>query len=240
MNNETLRKILTWLVFPVVIVVLVLLIVNSIMQPVRFNKEKAARESVAIQRMKDIRTLQVAYKGANNKFAADMDSLILFYKEGDMSIIMQVGSSDDSAAVAATDKAIKVIKSKARRISNAEINQKLYDMYKEGQTNLVFSVETKIPVRDTLFNNRDNFCVDSLAFIPFSLGEKIEMEAVVKPVSGVNVPLFEARIPYKKLLKGMDNQLRINLDAECRDRNRFEGLQVGSISAPNNNAGNWE
>ena len=66
------------------------------------------------------------------------------------------------------------------------------------------------------------------------------MDAIVKQVSGVPVPLFEAKVPYKALLKGLDNQLRINLDAEQRDMNRYEGLQVGSISAPNNNAGNWE
>jgi len=47
-------------------------------------------------------------------------------------------------------------------------------------------------------------------------------------------------MPYKELLKGLDNQLRINLDADQRDKNRFEGVQVGSITAPNNNAGNWE
>ena len=66
------------------------------------------------------------------------------------------------------------------------------------------------------------------------------MEEIVKTVSGVPVPLFEAKMPYKSLLKGLDNQLRINLDAEQRDMNRYEGLQVGSITAPNNNAGNWE
>ena len=66
------------------------------------------------------------------------------------------------------------------------------------------------------------------------------MDAVVKTVTGVPVPLFEAKMPYKLLLRGMDNQLRINLDAERRDQNRYEGLQVGSITAPNNNAGNWE
>ena len=38
----------------------------------------------------------------------------------------------------------------------------------------------------------------------------------------------------------MDNQLRINLDADRRNGNKYEGLQVGSITAPNNNAGNWE
>ena len=47
-------------------------------------------------------------------------------------------------------------------------------------------------------------------------------------------------MPYKDLCKGLDNQERINLDAECRAKNRFEGLQVGNITTPNNNAGNWE
>jgi hypothetical protein len=104
----------------------------------------------------------------------------------------------------------------------------------------VFSIESKVPVRDTLFHDREDFVLDSLRTIPFSGGRPVEMEAVVKMVSGVPVPLFEARMPYRHLLRGLDNQLRINLDAEQRDKNRFEGLQVGSITAPNNNAGNWE
>ena len=47
-------------------------------------------------------------------------------------------------------------------------------------------------------------------------------------------------MPWKALLKGMDNQLRINLDSECDDQNKYAGLQVGSVNQPNNNAGNWE
>ena len=68
----------------------------------------------------------------------------------------------------------------------------------------------------------------------------VETDAIVKTVSGVQVPLFEARMPWRAILKGMDNQLRINLDAECENQNRYQGLQVGSVTAPNNNAGNWE
>jgi hypothetical protein len=47
-------------------------------------------------------------------------------------------------------------------------------------------------------------------------------------------------MPYKSLLRGLDNQLRINLDAEQEDKGHYQGLMVGSIDAPNNNAGNWE
>ena len=116
----------------------------------------------------------------------------------------------------------------------------LLKLYEAGDKNLVFSVENKIPVKDTLFASRADFDINNLKYIPFSDGDEVIMDAIVKTVSGVQVPLFEAKIPYKSLLKGMDNQLRINLDAAQRDMNRYEGLQVGSISAPNNNAGNWE
>ena len=115
----------------------------------------------------------------------------------------------------------------------------MFELYKQGQ-HLVFSLSSKVAVKDTLFHSRRDFNIDSLKYIPFSQGDTIQMEAIVKEVSGVKVPLFEAKMPYKSLLKGLDNQLRINLDADRRTMNRYEGLQVGSISAPNNNAGNWE
>ena len=230
--NGFLKKLLTWLVLPAIIVALAYAIVASILKPVNFNKETARRTEVGVQRLKDIRTLQVAYKSVNNKFCSTVDSLKDFYLNGQMEVVMQVGSQDDSLAVAHTE----AVKKANRKITSND----LYQMYLNGDKNLVFSVINKIPVKDTLFNGRDDFNIDSLKYIPFSGKEPVQMEAVTKLVSGVQVPLFEARMPYKLLLKGMDNQLRINLDAEKRDQNRYEGLQVGSISAPNNNAGNWE
>lgn len=226
------KNLFTWLILPATICLLAWINIDGIMQPVNFNKAKDARQAVAVQRLKDIRELQVAFKSVNNKFTSDLDSLVSFYNNGEMSIVMQVGSMDDSLAVAHTE----AIKKKNRKITAA----KLYELYKAGDKNLVFSVESKIPVKDTLFVSRENFCIDSVVYIPFSGGKKIECKAIVKQVSGVPVPLFEARIPYRELLKGLDNQLRINLDAERRDQNKYEGLQVGSIENPNNNAGNWE
>ena len=226
------KNLFTWLILPATICLLAWVNIDGIMQPVNFNKAKDARQAVAVQRLKDIRELQVAFKSVNNKFTSDLDSLVSFYNSGEMSMVMQVGSMDDSLAVAHTE----AIKKKNRKITAA----KLYELYKAGDKNLVFSVESKIPVKDTLFVSRENFCIDSVVYIPFSGGKKIECKAIVKQVSGVPVPLFEARIPYRELLKGLDNQLRINLDAERRDQNKYEGLQVGSIENPNNNAGNWE
>ena len=233
--NPILRKVLTYLVLPACIAGLTYALVQSIMEPVKFNKHKDYRTEIAVQRLKDIRDLQVAYKNVNARYASTIDSLILFYKEGEMTITLQVGSKDDSLAMAHTD----VIKKKYRNLKGDKLNQKLHELYLAGEQNLVFAVNSKIPVRDTIFRSRENFVVDSLAFIPFC-GDSIIMNSTIKTVSGVKVPLFEACMPYKSLLKGLNNQLRINLDAEQEDKGRYKGLMVGSIDAPNNNAGNWE
>ena len=214
---------------------------RSVMKPVKFNKQRDARKEVAVERLKDIRTLQVAYKSVNNKFVSTVDSLVDFYNKGEMKVTMQVGSKDDTTLDEPTKKATELIRKKNPKIKTDELNAELEKLYNAGNKLIRFQKTTKIPVKEALVGQlTEGFNPDSLVYIPFSGKEKIEMESETRMVSGVEVPLFEARVPWKKLLKGMDNQLRINLDAECRDMNRYEGLQVGSITAPNNNAGNWE
>ena len=229
--NKAVKITLTYILLPLLIIFLTVITVKSVMEPVEFNKEKAAREKVAIQQLKDIRDLQVAYKSVNGKFVSTFDSLQTFYNTGKMKVVMKVGSMDDSLAVANT----KALKKKHPKITAAE----MLEISKTGQR-LVFTIESEVPVKDTLFNNRPDFNVATIGTIPFSGGKPVEMACTVKTVSGVQVPLFEAERPYKALLSGMDNQLRINLDDERIKTDRYPGLKVGSITAPNNNAGNWE
>ena len=228
--NSILKKVLTYLVLPVIIAGMTYAVVKSVMEPVEFNKYRSYRESIAIQRLKDVRDLQVAFKNVNGRYASTVDSLKMFYNEGKMKVVMQVGSQDDSVAVANTQ---------ALKKRNPKIKpEQMLELYQQGQK-LVFKIENEVAVKDTLFTHRADFCVDSLAFIPFC-GDSLIMESTIKTVSGVKVPLFEASMPFKSLLRGLNNQLRINLDAEREDQGKYKGLQVGRISAPNNNAGNWE
>lgn len=201
------KKLLTYFILPLVIIVLGVLIVRSINEPVRFGKERDARQEVAIQRLKDIREIQTTFKSAFGYYAPVMDTLVDFYNNGKITIVRQIGSMDDSVAVA----------QKLVRRENIEIF-----------------------VKDTLFTSRTDFNIDSLRYIPFSGGDTVIMSAVTKMVSGVNVPLFEAKMPFKSLLRDMDRQLIINLIAEREDTERYPGLMVGSVENPNNNAGNWE
>ena len=170
-------------------------------------------------------------KNKYGKFASALDTLVDFYKNDKMVINMQIGSVNDSVMVAHTD---------AVKKANKGITDKgLYELYQKGDHNLVFSIKSEIPVKDTLLK-REDFNIDQIADIPFTNGKKIEMKSIVKQVSGVDVPLFEATIPYNDLLEGMDHQLIVNLNSEKDKMNKFPGLKVGSIDNPNNNAGNWE
>ncbi len=223
-------KILTWCVFPLIIVALSYLIVVNVMKPVKFNDEKARREVVGIQRLKDIRTIQTAFKAETGHYASTFDSLKTFYNEGKLQIDLMIGSQDDSVAVENT----KALRKKQPKITAAQ----MLELANAGQR-LVFTVKTQIPVKDTLFRSRPDFCIDSIFVIPFC-GKPVIMETVIKQVSGVPVPLFEACMPYRDILRGMDNQLRINLDATRMDQGHYPGLMVGSVTTPNNNAGNWE
>ncbi len=200
------KNILTYIVLPIIIVLLGYLIYRSVQEPVEFNKAKEFREKIAIERLKDIRTLEVAYKTKHGRYTASFDTLLDFYNNGMITVIRQIGSLDDSLAVA----------------------QKR-----------VFRDSVKLAVKDTLLK-RNGFIIDSIQYIPFSGKQKFEMKAIIGKVSGVDVPLFEACAPYDILLGGLKRQLVVNLNYERTSSDKYPGLKVGSVDAPNNNAGNWE
>ena len=201
------KKLFTIVILPLCAIFLVYLIYTSIMKPVNFNDEKAQREQVAIQRLTDIRTLQVAFKSVNNRFSSSVDSLIQFYNTGELTIVKQIGSMDDSLAVA------------RKQVKREEI---------------------KVPVKDTLFKDRPDLVLDSLRYVPFTNKMPIEINTVVKQVSGIPVPLFEAKVPYDWYLGDLDHQELVNLKDVQEKRGRYAGLMVGNVNEPNNNAGNWE
>lgn len=195
------------IVLAIVVVVLGYLLYESLMQPIRFNRDAKHRQNLVVDRLIDIRTLQVAYKSEFGHFTADFDSLINFYKNGKIHVIRQIGSFDDSLAVA----------------------QKR-----------VFRDTVVINVKDTLFNRRANFVVDSLKYVPI-VNVPFEMAATVHTtMSKVQVPLFEARTPNDVWMNGLDRQMIININDAQVKLKKYPGLKVGSVESPNNNAGNWE
>lgn len=84
----------------VAIAALAYLLFESIMDPIRFNEGKDKRYKATIERLKHIRTAERAYKSEHGRYTGSFDTLIHFLKNGTMTIEIQIGSMDDSLAVA--------------------------------------------------------------------------------------------------------------------------------------------
>ena len=95
-----------------------------------------------------------------------------------------------------------------------------------------------IKVSDSLFSKK-SYTLSQLGWIPFSDGDRFEIDADTIERGGVEVHVFEVKAPYETYLKGMDKQTIINLRAKQEDVERYPGLKVGSMQEPTTD-GNWE
>lgn len=91
------------IILTVVIFILAFLIFRSIYEPIKFNEEKDYRYGFVINRLKDIRTAELAYKSENGSYTGSFDTLLNFIKNGQFSLIKQIGNVEDSAAVIIRD-----------------------------------------------------------------------------------------------------------------------------------------
>jgi hypothetical protein len=210
-------KTIIQVILGVIIVVLAYLLYDSLMDPIRFNKAVEHRKDLVVQRLKDIRELQVVYKDNYGRYSGGFDTLINFYKYDSMKIIKQVGSWDDSAAVAK-----KLVYTDTIRVA---VKDTLFKW---------------VVVKDALYKRVPEFNIDSLAYVPI-VNEPFQLYAIsYLSISKVIIPLFEASVHNDVYLKGLDRQSIVNLNDEHSNMNKYPGLKVGSVTQPNNNAGNWE
>jgi hypothetical protein len=202
----------------VAIIVLVYLLWESIQKPIRFNKEKDRIEQATIQRLKDIRTAQLAFRSENGRFTGDFDSLITFLKTDSFSVVQAIGSVPDS-----------MIEELGRKKAEQQA-------LKEG---LISRDTIRLSVMDSLFS--ESYPIDSLKFAPYTQGYQFELGAgKLQTASKVAVRVFEAKVPYDVLLSGLDRQLIINYKETREKITGYPGLRVGSLEEATNNAGNWE
>ncbi len=200
----------------IVIGFLAFLVYESIMRPVKFQREYNIRTEKVIDRLKDIRSAQVAYKLVNGKYTASFDTLSDFVANGQIPVVRMEGSLNDSMILAGMTE-LKALELGIIKRDTAYVN-----------------------VIDTLFKTK-TWIADSLRYVPFT--DKAEFELgtnVLSTASGVDVEVFEAKVSYEVFLQGLEKQEIINLREVDVKLNRFPGLRVGSLTEANNNAGNWE
>lgn len=205
------------IILAVVIVALVYVIYDQISTPIRFDNELAARKAQVIERIKDIRTAQRAYKSKYQRFTGDFDTLTAFILNDTLELERKIVDEDDSVGMAALKKA--------------------------GKKNLE---KFKIAVIDTIFAPKvlSKSDIEQLRYIPGTDNQaQYIMEAgIITTESKVVIPVVECRAPYKIFLDTVAyRQEFINLvDDEVHNFNRYPGVKFGSMEAGNNEAGNWE
>ena len=191
-------------------------IYQSIQRPIRFEKAKDARYEATVQRLKDIRKAELAYKDVYGQFTGSFDTLINFVVNDSVRNVRAIGELTDS-------------------MIEAKITEK-----KAIEMGLIIRDTIKEPVLTSLFGK--NFDANSLRYVPVP-GEPTEFhlgQTIITTGSGIKVPVFEAKAHNNVILRGLDQQLVINLNDQRRTNDKYPGLRVGSLEEANNNAGNWE
>lgn len=72
------------------------IIYESIMEPVRFEREKNKRREAVIIRLKDIRELQYSFYNIYGHYTANLDSLVDFAKVGKLPIVKLTADPNDT------------------------------------------------------------------------------------------------------------------------------------------------
>lgn len=205
------------ILFVLIIIVLGYLIVESIMEPIRFNQQVETREQATIDRLIDIREAQKAYKDVYKKYTSSFDTLIAFVDTGNFTVVKADGDIpeewlDELGFEKAREKALE-----------------------EG---VISRENMHVPVLDSLFDQ--GFATDSLRFVPFTEGVTFVMDAgQLLTSSNLTVQVVETFCLYDDLLNQMDRQLVVNYKDERMKIVGFEGLKFGSMEE-GTLTGNWE
>lgn len=203
--------------FILIIVVLGYLIVESIMEPIRFNKEVKVRETATIKRLVEIREAQKAYKDIYKQYTGSFDTLISFLDTSSFQVVKAIGDIPEEWLD-------KMGFEKARNKALAE--------------GIISRDVTQVPVLDSLFGM--GFNSDSLRYVPFTEGIQFEMESSeILTSSNLTVQVVEVSVLYDILLNGMDEQLIANYTDERMKIVGFPGVKFGSMEE-GTLTGNWE
>jgi len=204
------------IVFTIIIIVLIYFLIESIMKPIRFNKEKDARETTIKEKLIDIRTAQEAFKSVKGYYTGSFDTLVIFLKTDSLPLVFKRG--------ALTDEMI------AEGITSER------EAVKKG---LISRDTSYVAVRDSIFDK--GYPLDQLRYVPGTDNIEFQMAAArVMTTSMVQVNVFEAYVLNDVFLSDLDRQLVVNYNDQRTKITGFPGMKVGDILVPNNNAGNWE
>ncbi len=192
------------------------LIYKSIERPIEFEQAKKVRYDATIQKLKDIRKAQAAYKDVYGRFTGSWDTLVNFIKHDSLRLVRRIGMLTDSMIEAGLTEKMAIRQGKIIRDT------------------------IRVSALDSLFGK--SYPVDQIKYVPVpdTIAEFHLGATVIATGSGIKVPVFEAKAHNNTILRNLDRQLVINLNDQRRTNQKYPGLKVGSLEEANNSAGNWE
>ncbi|MCH5304905.1 MAG: hypothetical protein J1E79_00310 [Rikenella sp.] len=213
------KKILLQVILLAAIAALVWWMYSLFNTPLEFEKVRKERETKVVERLKDIRTAQRAFRNKYLKFTPNFDSLIAFIENDSLTYELAIGSADDSVAVAQGLVSVKKF--------NVAVKDTLSFISLDGNfNNLRYIPGSNIPSKFNPTGEWQEFLMDT---------------ASIKTESAVVVPVVEIFAKYPTFLGDLNEQELINFrDYQINTLNRADGLKVGSLTATTNEAGNWD
>ena len=205
------RKPVTYLLY-FFSIILVFLIFQSITSVGKFNEVKNERYLEVIDRLKDIRNAQVAFKSVNGIYSNDFDELIKFIDSAEFTIVQKRDSS-----YMQYDRIYRI------------------DMLKEV---VVIDTLGYVSVKDSLFS--DNLSYKEMAMVPIEgINEKFKLKADIIDKNGYNVPVFEVRVSKDLILYDQTRDFVLQEKQTVSvDGVNGPDIVLGSLSDVSTN-GNW-
>lgn len=185
---------------------------NSINAPIKFNEVKNERYLKVIDKLKDIRNAQIAYKSVNGVYADNFDGLIKFIDTAQYTLIQKRDSSF----------------MKYDRVYRIDMLQEI----------VVIDTLGFASVKDSLFG--DSVRYKAMAEVPIEgVDETFSIKADVIDKNGYNVPVFEVRISKDALLYDQNKDL-LKQEKALMSVDGVNGpdLVLGSMTEVSTN-GNW-
>jgi len=194
-------------------VVLAYFIFESIMIPQRFETLRTRKEVEVVNRLRDIRTTQLAFRNVHGHFAGTMDTLVHFLEEGRMPIVRRIGYVPDTLT-------------EAEALRMGIITR---------DTIFEYAYKALFPDRDRA-THMANF-----RFIPFTNRTKeFTVEAGFITRHEIQIPVVEVSAFLLDYMTEPEfQQLAVNAVKRERDIGRFPGRRFGSMTDPITE-GNWE
>lgn len=196
----------------VLILVFAYQVYNSINAPIKFNEVKNKRYLKVIDKLKDIRNAQIAYKSVNGVYADNFDGLIKFIETAQYTLIQKRDSSY----------------MKYNRIYRIDMLEEI----------IVIDTLGFASVKDSLFGNSDRY--KTMAQIPIDgIDKTFSIKADVIDKNGYNVPVFEVRISKDDVLFDQNKDL-LKQEKALMSVDGVNGpdLVLGSMTEVSTN-GNW-